>query len=131
MVYRGADQPDMSVINPEADVWQHIKVRALALPLHVKGVASDTSACIFSAQLPLGYMATNWPIRYASISTDGRLIACAGRNGLIHYSGASGRWKLFGDEGQEQAFSVRGGLLWFYHVLVAAVEVGGKSYQVR
>jgi len=26
LVYRGADQPDMSVINPESDVWQHIKV---------------------------------------------------------------------------------------------------------
>ena len=25
LVYRGADQPDMSVINPESDVWQHIK----------------------------------------------------------------------------------------------------------
>jgi hypothetical protein len=28
LVYRGADQPDMSVINPESDVWQHIKVSA-------------------------------------------------------------------------------------------------------
>jgi hypothetical protein len=28
LVYRGADQPDMSVINPESDVWQHIKVRS-------------------------------------------------------------------------------------------------------
>jgi len=27
LVYRGADQPDMSVINPESDVWQHIKVK--------------------------------------------------------------------------------------------------------
>lgn len=26
LVYRGADQPDLSVINPESDVWQHIKV---------------------------------------------------------------------------------------------------------
>lgn len=26
LVYRGAEQPDMSVINPESDVWQHIKV---------------------------------------------------------------------------------------------------------
>jgi len=26
LIYRGADQPDMSVINPESDVWQHIKV---------------------------------------------------------------------------------------------------------
>lgn len=26
LIYRGADQPDMSVINPESDVWQHVKV---------------------------------------------------------------------------------------------------------
>ncbi|KAJ3897394.1 hypothetical protein F5879DRAFT_996122 [Lentinula edodes] len=25
LVYRGADQPDISIINPESDVWQHIK----------------------------------------------------------------------------------------------------------
>jgi hypothetical protein len=30
---------------------------------------------------------------------------------------------------QEQAFSVKGGLLWFHHVLIAAVEMS-KSYQV-
>ncbi|KAF8898475.1 RIC1-domain-containing protein [Infundibulicybe gibba] len=105
LVYRGADQPDMSVINPESDVWQHIKI-------------------------PQNYLATNWPIRYSSISSDGRLVAIAGRRGLVHYSSTSGRWKLFVDEAQEQAFSVRGGLLWFHHVLIAAVEIS-KTYQVR
>ncbi|KAG9018003.1 hypothetical protein FRB90_012671 [Tulasnella sp. 427] len=105
MVYRGADQPDMSVINPESDVWQHIKI-------------------------PASYIASNWPIRYASISADGRLIAVAGRRGLIHYSMASGRWKLFQDVGQEQAFVVRGGLVWFHHVLIAGVEAS-RSHQVR
>jgi len=105
LIYRGADQPDMSVINPESDVWQHIKI-------------------------PQSYLATNWPIRYSSLSSDGRLIAVAGRRGLIHYSSTSGRWKLFADMIQEQAFSVRGGLLWFHHVLIAAIEVS-KSYQVR
>lgn len=29
LVYRGADQPDMSIINPESDVWHHVKVREL------------------------------------------------------------------------------------------------------
>ena len=29
LVYRGADQPDMSVINPESDVWQHIEASRL------------------------------------------------------------------------------------------------------
>ncbi|KAI0359068.1 RIC1-domain-containing protein [Trametes cingulata] len=105
LVYRGADQPDMSVINPEADVWQHIKV-------------------------PQSYMSANWPIRYSSLSADGRLIAIAGRRGLVHYSSTSGRWKMFADELQEQAFTVKGGLLWFHHVLIAAVEVAG-AYQIR
>ncbi|KAJ6604206.1 RIC1-domain-containing protein [Mycena vulgaris] len=105
LVYRGADQPDMSVINPESDVWQHIKI-------------------------PQSYLAANWPIRYSSLSSDGRLIAIAGRRGLIHYSSTSGRWKLFADEIQEQAFIVKGGLVWFHHVLIAAVEVS-KSFQIR
>ena len=60
---------------------------------------------------------------------DGRLIAVAGRRGLIHLSTTSGRWKLFEDSMQEQAFSVRGGLLWFHHVLIVATEVSG-SHQV-
>ncbi|KAF9015469.1 RIC1-domain-containing protein [Cyathus striatus] len=101
LVYRGADQPDMSVINPESDVWHTSR-----------------------------YLSVNWPIRYSSLSSDGRLIAVAGRKGLIHYSSTSGRWKLFADEQQEQAFAVRGGLVWFHHVLIAAVEVS-KSYQIR
>lgn len=32
LVYRGADQPDMSVINPESDVWQRIKVGMKSCP---------------------------------------------------------------------------------------------------
>jgi hypothetical protein len=36
---------------------------------------------------------------------------------------------LFEDERQERDFTVRGGLLWFHHVLVAAVEVD-KTFQV-
>ncbi|KAG8722388.1 hypothetical protein FRC08_002869 [Ceratobasidium sp. 394] len=105
LVYRGADQPDMSVINPESDVWQHISI-------------------------PAAYLAYNWPVRSASIAPDGRLIAVAGRRGLVHYSAASGRWKRFTDLKQEQAFAVKGGMVWFHHVLVAACAVG-KSYQVR
>ncbi|KJA25776.1 hypothetical protein HYPSUDRAFT_1069160 [Hypholoma sublateritium FD-334 SS-4] len=105
LVYRGADQPDLSVINPESDVWQHIKI-------------------------PQRYLSLNWPIRYSSLSNDGRLIAVAGRRGLIHYSSSSGRWKIHLDEEQQQSFTIRGGMVWFHHVLVAAVEAS-KSYQIR
>ncbi|KAI9611934.1 hypothetical protein H4Q26_008019 [Puccinia striiformis f. sp. tritici PST-130] len=51
-VYRGADCPDLSVINPESDVWQHIKI-------------------------PADYISTNWPINYSCISEDGKLLAVA------------------------------------------------------
>ncbi|KAI0047802.1 RIC1-domain-containing protein [Auriscalpium vulgare] len=105
LVYRGTDQPDMSVINPESDVWQHVKI-------------------------PQRYLAANWPVRFSSISADGRLIAIAGRRGICHYSSTSGRWKQFADELQEQAFVVKGGILWFHHVLIAAVEVA-RSWQIR
>ena len=121
LVYRGADQPDMSVINPESDVWQRIKVTYLAL------ATGRLAEC--GPQIPGEYLATNWPIRYSALSSDGRFIAIAGRRGLVHYSSISGRWKIFADERQEQAFTVKGGLLWFHHVLIAAVELS-KSYQV-
>ncbi|CAG8600077.1 32678_t:CDS:10 [Gigaspora margarita] len=97
LLYRGGDQEDLSAINPDTIVWQHIPI-------------------------PIMYISENWPIKYASISGDGRYIAVAGRRGLAHYNVSSGRWKLFGNQQQEQEFSVRGGLLWFKQFLVAACE---------
>ncbi|UZJ55318.1 hypothetical protein CBS101457_004638 [Exobasidium rhododendri] len=107
LVYRGSDQPDMSIINPESDVWHHIRI-------------------------PQTYLASNWPIRYACISGDGRLIAVAGRRGVCHFSSLSGRWKQYSRRTQEQAFSVRGGLQWYQHVLVVACHIhSSQTYELR
>ncbi|CAG8522977.1 22493_t:CDS:10 [Cetraspora pellucida] len=107
LLYRGGDQEDLSAINPDTIVWQHIPV-------------------------PIMYISENWPIKYASISGDGRYIAVAGRRGLAHYNVNSGRWKLFGNQQQEQEFAVRGGLLWFKQFLVAACEnVRTHTYEIR
>lgn len=118
LVYRGADQPDMSVINPESDVWQSIKVLNLcplpALP--------SSDAALFRWQLPAGYISNNWPIRYACISADARLIAVAGRRGLVHYNSLSGRWKLFDNDIQEQSFKVQGGMQWYGSTLIVTAE---------
>jgi RAB6A-GEF complex partner protein 1 len=97
LVYRGADQPDMSVINPESDVWQHIKI-------------------------PADYLAANWPVRCSCISSDGRLVAVAGRRGFTHYNSLSGRWKLFNSDSQEQSVTVRGGMHWYGNTLIVATE---------
>ncbi|GAA5895098.1 Ric1p [Sporobolomyces salmoneus] len=105
MVYRGADQPDMSVINPESDVWQHIKI-------------------------PPSYIAHQYPIRYASISSDARLIAVAGRRGLTHYNALSGRWKLFERDVEEESIEVVGGMSWWGPILIAGTAENGQ-YQLR
>lgn len=77
-------------------------------------------------QFPSQYLAQQWPIKLACISSDGRLIAIAGRHGLAHYNALSGRWRMFDKEEDEQSFYVRGGMQWYSSFLIAAVDVRGK-----
>lgn len=105
MMYKGLDATDVTTISGETSLWQTV-------------------------QIPQNYLATQWPIRLSVISPDGRYVAVAGRRGLAHYSVGSGRWKTFDDPGQEASFTVRGGMCWWQHILVAAVE-SGSDYQVR
>lgn len=104
-VYRGHDQNDLTTIS------------------------HDTSVLWTTVQVPAGYLANNWPIRMSAVSSDGRYIAVAGRRGLAHYSMNSGRWKGFTDPAHEEEFVVRGGMCWYQHILVAAVEAG-DSHEV-
>ncbi|TVY56015.1 RAB6A-GEF complex partner protein 1 [Lachnellula cervina] len=99
MVYRGYDLPDLTTISAEASLWH-------------------------TAQIPSSYLVDQWPIRSSVISSDGRYVAVAGRRGLAHYSINSGRWKTFVNENMENEFQVRGGMCWYQHILVAAVEAG-------
>jgi WD40 repeat protein len=105
MVYRGYDLPDMTTISAESSLW-HI------------------------AQIPSSYLVDQWPMRCSIISADGRYVAVAGRRGLAHYSVNSGRWKTFVNENMENEFQVRGGMCWYQHIIVAAVEAG-DSFELR
>jgi len=105
MMYKGLDATDATTISGETSLWQTV-------------------------QIPQNYLAVQWPIRLSVVSPDGRYVAVAGRRGLAHYSVGSGRWKNFDDPRQEDSFTVRGGMCWWQHILVAAVE-SGSSYEVR
>ncbi|KAL9594434.1 MAG: hypothetical protein Q9179_005398 [Wetmoreana sp. 5 TL-2023] len=104
MIYRGFNLPFTATISADASLWQHVAIAPV-------------------------YMANQRPIRSAVISHDGRYIAVAGRRGLAHYSVNSGRWKTFDNAEAENAFVVRGGMCWYQHVLIAAVETD-ESYEV-
>ncbi|ODA76590.1 hypothetical protein RJ55_07860 [Drechmeria coniospora] len=105
MVYRGYDLPDLTSISAEPFLWH-------------------------TAKVPSTYLLNQWPIRQAVISPDGRYVAVAGSRGLAHYSVNSGRWKTFANEATENEFQVRGGMCWYQHILVAAVE-SNRSFQIR
>lgn len=105
MVYRGYDLPDLTSISAEPFLWH-------------------------TARVPATYLLRQWPIRQTVISPDGRYVAVAGRRGLAHYSVNSSRWKTFANEAMEGDFQVRGGMCWYQHILVAAVE-SNRSYEIR
>ena len=104
ILYRGHDLPDLMTISGKDSLWHH-------------------------AQYPPAYLHSQWPIRSTVVSQDGRYVAIAGRRGLAHYSVNSGRWKVFEDSKIESSFAVRGGMCWYGHILIAAVESDG-SYEV-
>jgi len=105
ILYRGHDLPDLMTISGKDSLWHH-------------------------AQYPPTYLHSQWPIRSSVVSQDGRYVAIAGRRGLAHYSVNSGRWKVFEDPRVEDSFAVRGGMCWYRHILIAAIDSDG-SYEVR
>ncbi|QGA15516.1 hypothetical protein EYB26_003174 [Talaromyces marneffei] len=105
ILYRGHDLPDLMTISGKDSLWHH-------------------------AQYPPAYLHAQWPIRACVVSQDGRYVSIAGRRGLAHYSVSSGRWKTFEDSSVENSFAVRGGMCWYGHILIAAVESNG-SYELR
>lgn len=103
----GDYQENNTTIDPAAVAWTHIQYPAL-------------------------YITDHWPIRYASISSDGKYIAIAGKRGFAHYNAISNRWKLFGNQHQEQSFLVRGGMVWYKNIIIVACEsLQYKTYEVR
>lgn len=105
MVYKGHEVRDLTALPADVSPWQTV-------------------------QVPSAYLAGQWPIKTTVNSPDGKYIAIAGRRGLAHYSCASGRWKTFDDPVAENEFAIRGGMCWFRHVLIAAIETD-SSYQIR
>ncbi|KAI1121586.1 DUF1339 domain protein [Nemania abortiva] len=105
MVYRGYDLPDLTSISAEPFLWH-------------------------TTRIPSNYLLNQWPIRCTVISADGRYVAVAGRRGLAHYSVNSGRWKTFSNIAMENEFQVRGGMCWYQHILVTAIEAN-RSYELR
>ena len=105
ILYKGHDIPDVTAVPSDVSLWQTIQVPAL-------------------------YLLYQWPIKFAVVSSGGKYIAVAGRRGLAHYSVISGRWRTFDDPAAEHEFSVRGGMCWYQHFLIACVESGNR-HQVR
>jgi WD40 repeat protein len=69
-------------------------------------------------QIPLNYLLTNWPIKYVAVDKTGQYVAVSGRRGVAHCHVSTKKWKLFGNESQEQAITVRGGIAWWKDIII-------------
>ncbi|KAK9470550.1 RIC1-domain-containing protein [Dipodascopsis tothii] len=106
LLYRGHEQSDLNTISHEAVLWQEIAV-------------------------PHDYISANWPLQQVCLSPSGRYLALAGRYGLALYGVYSGRWSLFASADAEREFTVRGDMVWYDNVLLAAVDTKDKRFEVR
>ncbi|KAK3740876.1 hypothetical protein RRG08_011338 [Elysia crispata] len=78
------------------------------------------------------YLASNWPIRYASVDRAGQCVAVAGKTGFAHYALFSRKWKLFGNETQERDMVVSGGITWWKDfVCLACFNIQGQRDEIR
>ncbi|KAK5137402.1 hypothetical protein LTR08_008980 [Meristemomyces frigidus] len=105
VLYKGQEVPDLTALSSDVPLWQAV-------------------------QVPNQYLVSQWPIKCAAVSADGKYVGVAGRRGLAHYSVNTCRWRTFDDPASEDGFAVRGGMCWHQHFLIVAVECG-SSYQVR
>ncbi|KAI8819877.1 RIC1-domain-containing protein [Fimicolochytrium jonesii] len=72
------------------------------------------------------------PAHYVALNANGNYIAIAGSRGLAHYSAASNKWKLFGNEQQEQSFRIIGGMHWYRNALITGCEdLETQTYEIR
>lgn len=78
------------------------------------------------------YLASNWPIRYASVDKAGQCVAVAGKTGFAHYALFSRKWKLFGNETQERDMVVSGGITWWKDfICLACFNIQGQRDEIR
>ena len=54
----------------------------------------------------------------------------AGKAGFALYSGSKRKWKLFGNEVQEQGLTCRGGLAWYKDIVVFPCRVQERDEEV-
>ncbi|XP_059149431.1 guanine nucleotide exchange factor subunit RIC1-like isoform X4 [Physella acuta] len=78
------------------------------------------------------YLASNWPIRYASVDKAGQCVAVAGKTGFAHYALFNRKWKLFGNETQERDMVVSGGITWWKDfICLACFNIQGQRDEIR
>ena len=82
----------------------------------------------------LGYFSLSLslsPLQYAALDSTATNLAVAGKAGFALYSGSRRRWKLFGNELQEQGLVCRGGLAWYKELVVFPCRVQERDEEVH
>jgi len=96
------------------------------LRFHMSSGTDFVSADWEPLQIPLSYLAFNYPIRNVAISNDRNHIALSGRKGCVIYSGTAKKWRMFGN--LEQEFQVQcTGMVWIDNTVLAMISRNEKN----
>lgn len=102
--------------NPNVTNQQHLILQAdsqIYVNESIVGTKTPDNRHWHVATVPQTYLKFAWPLRYSCIDKSGMYVAVAGTCGISHYSLATRRWKLFGNETQESNMEVSGSICWW------------------
>ncbi|CAL8073373.1 unnamed protein product [Calicophoron daubneyi] len=118
--------------NPTSDNHRHIVLQTDERVIFCNRAQLMVARAPQTLLLPSLYIRHSWPICYVAVNTIGDRIAVAGARGFLHYNCLTQRWQMFGNEVQEQAIRVKGGLVWWkQYICFCCLLLHSGDYEVR
>jgi len=69
-------------------------------------------------------------LQYAALDDSGKHMVAVGSAGFTLYSVTKRKWRMFGNERQEQSITCSGGVAWWKHFVVFPCTVQGNNHEV-
>lgn len=128
----------VSVNNPNMEHFARIALlsssRIYISPAKEKEQSASAPHSVWNIfSVPNDYLSANWPLRLVSIDHEnGRWLVAAGTRGFAHCNIATGKWRLFGNESQEQDVLITGGVaVWRGFVVAACYDINRDKEELR
>lgn len=82
--------------------------------------------------IPYDYLASNYPIRYATVDRVCNELAIAGNNGFAVYNITANKWTMFSRKSQELGFTICGDMMWWNgYLIMSCYNIETENFEIR